>query len=113
MKHIAASMAILVGLACTAHAAPPDATARQRKADMLDLYIKTKLCMRDAGIAGLRYSNDHKEVQRFMIGACAAPFTLFLREDMPEAQALTIVSRMTRNTFYVDVLGIPEPAPIK
>lgn len=94
----------------TAHAQRPTAPALTDKQDQLvNVYLKTRRCMRSAGRAAHERSDNPRDVQYFMVSVCSTAMLQFLMEDMSEDEARGYLLNITRTTYYEDVLGIPEP----
>jgi hypothetical protein len=84
----------------------------QPKQDLLvDMYVRTRKCMRSAGTAAHERGNDASHTQYFMVSVCSTAMLSFLRRDMPEDEAQSFMLRMTRNSYYEDVLHTQEPSP--
>lgn len=76
----------------------------------VDMYVRTRKCMRSAGQAAYARSNgDAAHTQYFMVTVCGSSLQSFMQRDMGEAQARGFMFRITRKTYYEDVLGLPEP----
>lgn len=106
------TVAAVLGLALTAQAQEPDIRLRDKQETVVRLYVRTKVCMRDAGDAALRehLSRDGRVVQLFMVSFCGDPLRRQMQLDgAPEAEARATLARMARTSYYVDVMRVPEP----
>lgn len=82
-----------------------------RQRTMLDLYVKTRVCLGDAARAILREGvREPAIVQHFMVSMCGDPFRRQLQQDgMSEETARRTLVALTRQALYEDVLHQPLP----
>lgn len=111
--HIAVGAAVLAfevyASRAGAQPVPRDMPQLERR-ELVSEYVRTKVCMRSAGIAAYRRSDDARMVRLFMVAVCGGPFQgLLERGGTPQDRARDTVDRMARTSYYEDVLGVPEP----
>lgn len=75
----------------------------------LTKYIQAKKCMRTTGTAARWRGGSAEHVQYMMFSVCATPLYVFMQGTFPEQQSLYNVIRITRTSYYEDVLGVEEP----
>ena len=90
------------------------AELNQEQRNLVNVYVKTKECMIGAAHAGMKYiQGGPEEVQEFMVLFCGDTLRPFLMRRMTLAEATEVLHDMARNTYYEDVLGVPEPKIIR
>lgn len=84
----------------------PKLDAQQRA--MVRLYVRTRICLNDAGRAILRQGiREPSIVKHFMTSMCADAFYEQLRRDgMPEEQARRTLVELTEKVLREDILII-------
>lgn len=102
------SLAAAVAGCRWAHA-QPDPRLAPKQQRLVEVYVQTRRCMVSAGRAARARGHFQPEVRNLMATVCGGPMVAFLRNDMPQDEALGVVARMTRTAYYEDVLGLPEP----
>lgn len=110
---LAALMLVALPRCARAEESVPDITRRDHADWVLRLYVKTRTCMRSAGVAAFRRQPEvgAAHAQLFMTSVCADPMRVQLQIDgMPEWQSRCILARIARTTYYEDVLRVQEPA---
>lgn len=108
---IALALAAIVSQAAQAADLPYSHEEEIKQQRIVRLYVRTRVCLGDAGRALMRQGvREELVVRHFMVSVCGDPFYEQLRRDgMPEEQARRTLVELTKQALYEDILGQPIP----